>query len=55
MILSAKALLARNPHPSEQEVRDALAGNYCRCTGYRKPVEAVMAVAGKRSRKAAGR
>ncbi|HUI57934.1 MAG TPA: (2Fe-2S)-binding protein [Bryobacteraceae bacterium] len=45
MILAAKALLARNPHPTEAEVREALAGNYCRCTGYLKPVEAVLAVA----------
>jgi len=47
MILSAKALLDRQPHPTEQQVRDALAGNYCRCTGYKKPVEAVLAVAAK--------
>ncbi len=45
MILSAKALLDRQPHPTEQQVREALAGNYCRCTGYRKPVEAVLAAA----------
>jgi len=45
MILAAKALLARNPHPTEEEVREGLAGNYCRCTGYLKPVEAVLAVA----------
>ena len=42
MILNAKALLARNPDPSEAEVRDALSGNMCRCTGYVKPVEAVL-------------
>ncbi len=47
MILTAKALLARNPHPSEDEVRDTMAGNYCRCTGYLKPVEAVLAAAGR--------
>lgn len=45
MVLSAKALLERRPNPSEAEVREALAGHLCRCTGYRKPVEAVMAVA----------
>jgi aerobic-type carbon monoxide dehydrogenase small subunit (CoxS/CutS family) len=45
MILNAKALLDRKPHPSEEEVREALAGTYCRCTGYRKPVEAVLAAA----------
>ncbi|MBZ5726006.1 MAG: (2Fe-2S)-binding protein [Acidobacteriia bacterium] len=47
MILNAKALLARNPHPSEAEVRETMAGNYCRCTGYLKPVEAVLAAAGR--------
>ncbi|MBI4775938.1 MAG: (2Fe-2S)-binding protein [Deltaproteobacteria bacterium] len=34
MVLSAKALLDRNPHPDEEEIRHALAGNICRCTGY---------------------
>ena len=48
MILAAKALLDRNPHPTEEQVREALAGNYCRCTGYRKPVEAVLAAASRR-------
>jgi len=45
MILSAKALLAERPDPTEVEVREALAGNFCRCTGYLKPVEAVLAAA----------
>lgn len=45
MILNAKALLDRKPNPSEEEVREAMAGNYCRCTGYQKPVEAVLAAA----------
>ncbi|MFZ0964527.1 MAG: (2Fe-2S)-binding protein [Terriglobia bacterium] len=45
MILSAKALLAEHPDPTEAEVREALAGNFCRCTGYIKPVEAVLAAA----------
>ncbi len=45
MILSAKALLDENPHPSEAEVRDALDGVLCRCTGYLKPVEAVLQAA----------
>jgi aerobic-type carbon monoxide dehydrogenase small subunit (CoxS/CutS family) len=52
MILSAKALLDRNPHPSEAEVRDALAGVLCRCTGYLKPVEAVLAVANQPEKRA---
>lgn len=43
MVLSAKALLTRNPHPSEPEVREAIAGNLCRCTGYVHIVEAVLA------------
>src|SRR5581483_9963164 len=42
MVLSAHALLQRNPNPSEAEVRDALSGNLCRCTGYVKPVQAVL-------------
>ena len=48
MILGAKALLDRHPHPTEGEVREALAGHFCRCTGYRKPVEAVLAAAAAR-------
>lgn len=43
MILSAKALLTRNPHPTEMEVRQAIAGNLCRCTGYVHIVKAVLA------------
>ncbi len=44
MILSAKALLDRNPKPTEDEVKGAIAGNLCRCTGYAKIVEAILAV-----------
>ncbi len=43
MLMSAKALLAENAAPSEDEVRSALAGNLCRCTGYQQIVEAVRA------------
>lgn len=45
MILSAKALLDELPHPSEYEVKRAISGNLCRCTGYVKIVEAIMAAA----------
>jgi carbon-monoxide dehydrogenase small subunit len=44
-LIAAKALLERNPNPSEKEVRFWLAGNLCRCTGYDKIVRAVMATA----------
>jgi carbon-monoxide dehydrogenase small subunit len=46
MILSVKALLDRNPNPKEVEIREALTGNFCRCTGYQKIVEAVQSLAG---------
>jgi len=42
MVLSATSLLEKNPHPTEHEVRQALSGNLCRCTGYQKIVEAVQ-------------
>ena len=45
MIMAAEALLRRNPHPSEEEIRVALSGNLCRCTGYVKIIEAVQAAA----------
>jgi len=46
MLMSASALLARNPRPTEDEVRYALQGNICRCTGYVNIVEAVVAAGG---------
>jgi carbon-monoxide dehydrogenase small subunit len=46
MVLSVKALLDSNPQPSDDEIRYAISGNLCRCTGYKKVVEAVQAVAG---------
>jgi carbon-monoxide dehydrogenase small subunit len=45
MILTSKALLDENPHPTEEEVRRAISGVVCRCTGYAKIVEAVLAAA----------
>jgi putative selenate reductase molybdopterin-binding subunit len=45
MVLAARALLERNPDPSETEVREAMAGVLCRCTGYLKPVQAVLRAA----------
>ena len=45
MIVSAKALLNENPTPGRHEIREAISGNLCRCTGYNKIVEAIEAVA----------
>ena len=47
MMMSAKALLARNPDPTEDEVRWALSGNLCRCTGYQNIVKSVLWAAAK--------
>ena len=47
MIMSASALLARNPNPTEQEVRLGLEGNLCRCTGYHNIVKSVLDAASK--------
>ena len=51
MILSSAALLAENPQPTEHEVREALAGNLCRCTGYEPIVATVLEVAKKSAKK----
>jgi carbon-monoxide dehydrogenase small subunit len=45
MLISAAALLAENPDPSETEIRDGLAGNLCRCTGYQPIIQAVQRAA----------
>ena len=45
MILAAKACLDENPEPTDSEIREALAGNLCRCTGYQKITEAVLSAA----------
>ncbi len=47
MIMAAADLLQRNPEPSEEDVREALAGNLCRCTGYQNIVKAVLGAAGE--------
>ncbi|WP_299693365.1 (2Fe-2S)-binding protein [uncultured Tateyamaria sp.] len=47
MVMSAAALLKDNPKPSEQEVRDYLEGNICRCTGYHNIVKAILAASGQ--------
>ncbi|MGV6811440.1 MAG: (2Fe-2S)-binding protein [Brevirhabdus sp.] len=47
MVMSAAALLAENPKPSEAEIRDYLEGNLCRCTGYHNIVKAIMAASGQ--------
>ena len=47
MLMSATALLAANPKPTEDEVRQAISGNLCRCTGYRKIVASILAASGQ--------
>ncbi|MEE3481856.1 MAG: 2Fe-2S iron-sulfur cluster-binding protein, partial [Lachnospiraceae bacterium] len=45
MIMAAQALLARNPHPTEKEIRLAISGNLCRCTGYNMIINAISLAA----------
>ncbi len=45
VIMSAKALLDKTPAPSEEEIREGIAGNFCRCTGYTKIIESIQAAA----------
>ncbi len=47
MLMAAHALLKRNPHPSEEEIREALVGNLCRCTGYVGIIKAIQAASAK--------
>ena len=47
MIMSGKALLNRNPNPSEEEVKEGIQGNLCRCTGYTQIIESILAAAKK--------
>ena len=51
MLLSAKTLIEKNPEPCEAEIRTAMSGNLCRCTGYQKIVEAIQHAGKERSRK----
>jgi carbon-monoxide dehydrogenase small subunit len=50
VLISAKALLDENPNPTEEEIRVALSGNICRCTGYQKIIDAVIAAAAEMAR-----
>jgi carbon-monoxide dehydrogenase small subunit len=54
MVMASTSLLAENPHPTEQEVREGLEGNFCRCTGYHNIVRSVLAAADKLSGADAG-
>jgi carbon-monoxide dehydrogenase small subunit len=47
MLITAHSLLQRNPHPTEEEIKEALVGNLCRCTGYVRIIRAIQAVAEK--------
>ena len=47
MIMTAKDLLRKNPHPTEEEVKIAITGNLCRCTGYIRIVDAILSAAGR--------
>ena len=54
MMMAARDLLKNNPHPSEEEIREGIEGNLCRCTGYQNIVRAVQAAAGAAVGAAAG-
>jgi aerobic-type carbon monoxide dehydrogenase small subunit (CoxS/CutS family) len=47
IIMTSKALLNENPHPTEEEVKEALSGNFCRCVSHYQVLKAVMSVAGR--------
>jgi carbon-monoxide dehydrogenase small subunit len=49
IVMSAKALLDANPHPTTQQIKEAIAGNLCRCTGYQQVIEAVADAARRRA------
>ena len=48
MLMSATALLMKNPHPNEEEIKEAIAGNLCRCTGYKQIIQAIQKTAHSR-------
>jgi len=54
LVVATHDLLARNPSPTDPEIREALAGNLCRCTGYEKILDAVRMAAGLRKSEEAG-
>ena len=54
MIMSARGLLTKNPHPTRDEIVEAMAGNLCRCTGYETIIAAVEKVTGREARSKAG-
>ena len=53
MLIAAEALLTRNPRPTDEQIRDAIGGNLCRCTGYQQIVDAIALAAQRRSGEAA--
>jgi carbon-monoxide dehydrogenase small subunit len=55
MIVAAEAFLARQPNPTREEIRMAISGNLCRCTGYQQIVDAIEATAARRQSPAEGR
>jgi len=52
MLMTSTELLRRKPHPTEKEIREAISGNLCRCTGYQKIVEAIQAASSGKSEEA---
>jgi carbon-monoxide dehydrogenase small subunit len=55
MVVAAEAFLAHHPNPTRAAIREAIAGNLCRCTGYQQIVDAIEATAARRQTRAGGR